>query len=91
MELDHEIRGAKELMESRLGLKVNHFCYPNGRDADISDAAVDCVRRSGYESSVTTTYGLNTLRVNPLRIMRLPFDDRTDTHYAAELLAGLHL
>ncbi len=90
-ELDREIRGAKEVMEQRLKRTVEHFCYPNGRDADISDAAVECVRQAGFVSSVTCTYGLNTLPADPLRIMRLPFDADMNFEYAAEVLAGLHL
>jgi peptidoglycan/xylan/chitin deacetylase (PgdA/CDA1 family) len=91
LELDREIRGAKELMETRLGLRVKHFCYPNGRDIDISRAAVACVKAAGFESSVTCTYGLNTLEINPLLIRRVPFDSGIKFEYAAELLAGLHM
>src|SRR5579864_1931332 len=90
-ELEREIRGAKEIMEERLKRTISHFCYPNGRNVDISDAAVECVRQAGFASSVTCTYGLNTLPADPLRIMRLPCDSDMNFEYAAEVLAGLHL
>jgi len=89
-ELVREIRGAKELMEARLKRKVDHFCYPNGREIDISDAAVACVREAGFASAVTCTYGLNTLRADPLRIRRLPVGGITDFAYATETLVGIH-
>jgi hypothetical protein len=88
--LMREIRGAKELMEARLKRKVDHFCYPNGHEIDISDAAVACVREAGFASAVTSSYGLNTMKVDPLRIRRLPFDGVTDVAYAAEVLVGFH-
>lgn len=90
-ELEREIRGAKELIEARLQRPVVHFCYPNGRDADISDAAVECVRQAGFATAVTCTYGLNTAAANPLRIMRLPFGPDINLEYAKEMLVGLHL
>jgi peptidoglycan/xylan/chitin deacetylase (PgdA/CDA1 family) len=89
-ELASEIRGAKELMEARLKLKVDHFCYPNGREIDISAAAVACVQEAGFTSAVTCSYGLNTLKADRLRIRRLPVGGVTDFAYAAETLVGLH-
>lgn len=90
-ELEREIGGAKEVMEARLKRRVHHFCYPNGREIDISEAAVACVRKAGFVSSVTCSYGLNTLQVNPLRIMRLPVETGQKVEYTAEMLVGFHL
>ena len=90
-ELEREIRGAKEVMEARLNRRVDHFCYPNGREVDISEAAVACVREAGFASSVTCTFGLNTLQANPLRIMRLPVEAGQKVEYTAEVLIGFHL
>lgn len=90
-ELEREICGAKALMETRLKRRVDHFCYPNGRKIDISDEAVACAREAGFRSSVTCTYGLNTLQIDPLRIMRLPIDLSLDVKYTAEMLVGFHL
>jgi peptidoglycan/xylan/chitin deacetylase (PgdA/CDA1 family) len=90
-ELEREIGGAKEVMEARLKRRVDHFCYPNGREIDISEAAVACVRKAGFASSVTCSYGLNTLKANPLRIMRLPVETGQKVEYTAEVLVGFHL
>jgi len=90
-DLEREIRGAREMLEQRLGFPVVHFCYPNGKPADISEAAVACVRDAGYATAVTCTYGLNPLEIDRLRIRRLPWDSSTDPRYGAELLVGLHV
>jgi len=89
-ELVREIRGAKELMEARLQRRVDHFCYPNGREIDISDNVVSCVREAGFTSAVTCTYGLNPIKADPYRIRRLPIGGVTDFAFATETLAGLH-
>jgi len=89
--LRREIWGSKELIEKHLRREVRHFCYPNGRDVDISDAAVDVVRQAGYVTATTTNFGLNTKSSDHIRLRRLPFDDDIPLHYAAELLVGLHV
>jgi peptidoglycan/xylan/chitin deacetylase (PgdA/CDA1 family) len=91
LELEREIRGAKEHLEERLGFPVRHFCYPNGRAIDIGDAAIRCVRDAGFASAVTCVLGLNTTRVDRLGIQRIPFGNAIDFDYGAELLAGLHM
>ena len=90
-ELEREIAGAKQFMESKLGFAVNHFCYPNGRPADIGQAAEECVRKAGFVSSATCTYSLNGPAADPLKLARVPLDDGMDPIYSQELLAGLHL
>jgi peptidoglycan/xylan/chitin deacetylase (PgdA/CDA1 family) len=90
-DLDREIRGAKQWMEERLGAPVRHFCYPNGRAVDVGEAAVKCVRESGYASAVTCTWGLNTVETEKFQVRRTPLDSTIDLHYGAELLAGLHM
>jgi peptidoglycan/xylan/chitin deacetylase (PgdA/CDA1 family) len=89
--LEREICGAKDFLESRLGRPVNHFCYPNGRAIDISAAAAAMVRKAGYLSATTTTWGMNPVQIDPMGIRRIPFSGDTSPQYGAELLAGLHL
>ena len=91
LELESEIRGAKEYMMEHLGFDVRHFCYPNGRAMDIGEAAIRCVRESGFASAVSCTYGLNTMQADRFQIRRIPFDSNTDLQYGEELLAGLHM
>ena len=91
LELEREIKGAKESLEQGLGLPVRHFCYPNGKAADFDDKVIACVRAAGFDSATTCLWGLNTGAAEALRIQRLPFDAAIDFHYGVELLAGLHL
>ena len=89
--LRREIRGAKEEMEQRLGFTVRHFCYPNGKTADVGNMAIECVRDSGYASAVTCSWGLNSVQESAFQIRRVPLDSQIDSGYAVELLAGLHM
>jgi peptidoglycan/xylan/chitin deacetylase (PgdA/CDA1 family) len=91
LELESEIRGAKEHMKERLGFDVRHFCYPNGRAMDVGEAAIRCVREAGFASAVNCTYGLNTTEADRFQIRRIPFGSNIDLHYGEELLAGLHM
>lgn len=91
VELEREILGAKLHLEERLGFPVRHFCYPNGKPADIDSAAMEIVRRSGYASAVTCSWGFNSADVNRLEIRRLPLDSTLDLRYGKEVMAGLHL
>ena len=90
-ELEREIWGAKQLIERELRHEVRHFCYPNGRDVDISEAAVAVVRQAGYATATTTSPGLNARSSDRIRLRRLPFDDGLPLYYASELLVGLHV
>lgn len=78
-------------MEDRLRHRIDHFCYPNGRDEDIGPEGFDCVKAAGFVSAVTCSYGLNTLPVDPIRIKRLPVEIGLGAGYAAEMLVGFHL
>jgi peptidoglycan/xylan/chitin deacetylase (PgdA/CDA1 family) len=91
LELESEIRGAKEKMEERLGFEVRHFSYPNGGAVDVSEAAVRCVRDAGFASAVSTTCGLNTMGADKFWIRRTSMGSEVEPHYGMELLAGLHM
>ena len=90
-EIEREICGAKNLMEERLGCTVRHFCYPNGRDVDISEIAVRTVVKAGFVTATTATRGLNNGHADRVRLRRIPLDDSPTLRYGVEMLAGLHL
>lgn len=90
-ELDREIRDAKHEMEQRLGFAVRHFCYPNGRPEDISEAATATVRSAGYDSAVTCSWGFENADAHAFQIRRVPLDSALSFQYGVELLAGLHM
>lgn len=55
-ELDHEVGGARALLEARLGGRIASFSYPYGRhDARVRNAAT----RAGYQLACTSRYGVN--------------------------------
>lgn len=91
IELTREIDGAKTLIEERLGLTVQHFCYPNGRDIDIGEPAIRKVVEAGYESATTGTFGLNDFTSDRFRLRRIALDPSLGLWYGAESLAGLHM
>jgi peptidoglycan/xylan/chitin deacetylase (PgdA/CDA1 family) len=91
VKLEQETRGAKEILECRLRQPVKHFCYPNGRAIDIGDDAANAVRKAGFISATTTSWGMNPVDADPMWIRRIPFSGDTTPQYGAELLAGMHL
>jgi peptidoglycan/xylan/chitin deacetylase (PgdA/CDA1 family) len=90
-DVEQEIGGSKRLMEERLGRPIRHFCYPNGRDEDISDLAVQTVVSAGFATATTASWGLNTPHANPVRLRRIPLELDLGYQYGVELLAGLHM
>ncbi len=91
LELESEIRDAKENMEQRLGLRVHHFCYPNGLAMDVNEAVVRCVREAGFASAVSSACGLNSMDAKRFQLRRIPLGSSIDPQYGEELLAGLHM
>ncbi len=92
LELESEIRGAKENTEQHLGLPVHHFCYPNGLAADVSEAVARCVREAGFASAVSSSSGFNKTRdADRFHLRRVPMGSSIDPQYGKELLAGLHI
>jgi peptidoglycan/xylan/chitin deacetylase (PgdA/CDA1 family) len=66
--LDYELQTSKSRLESVLGRKVEHFCYPNGNlNSDVRKS----VEKAGYESAVTTDYGFNGKQTNQFALNRI--------------------
>lgn len=55
-QLDAEVRGARMLLEERLGRPVLNFSYPHGRHDRHVRLAVE---RAGYQLACTSRYGIN--------------------------------
>lgn len=51
-ELTSRLRHSKHLLESRLGLTVRSFAYPNGTRRDATEKVIAAVREVGYEQAV---------------------------------------
>jgi peptidoglycan/xylan/chitin deacetylase (PgdA/CDA1 family) len=66
-EAEKEICGSREVLERRLGRRVELFCYPNG---DVDARSLELARRS-YRIAVTASPGVVTPRCDPLLLPRL--------------------
>ena len=54
--LAYEVGESRRVLQDRLGLPIESFCYPNGN----SDArTARAVAEAGYRRAVTTTWGSN--------------------------------
>jgi peptidoglycan/xylan/chitin deacetylase (PgdA/CDA1 family) len=54
-----DILDSKEIIEKRIGIKVKHFAFPNGRDEDFSEELRDYCKKIGFESVASVIYGMN--------------------------------
>jgi peptidoglycan/xylan/chitin deacetylase (PgdA/CDA1 family) len=86
--LRDEIMSSKQRIESEMQRQVIHFCYPNGRRRDFTDAAVEIVRDGGFQTAVTTEPGLSVPGSPRFLLRRLGVDPNCPVPYFAELLAG---
>lgn len=86
--LREEIEGSRRRIEEELQSPVLHFCYPNGRPVDVSDAAADCVRNARFATAVTTQQGFNFPGADVFRLKRIPADPAYSDAFFAEYMAG---
>lgn len=59
-QLKNEIMGAKNILEERLGVKVNTFAYPYG---SMSTSAEKILKEGGFAAAVTTQRGLSCAKL----------------------------
>jgi len=65
-----ELQQSKAIIENRLGVPCEEFCYPNGRRGDFNAATEALVRDAGFRSALTTVYGRNRRGANPFELRR---------------------
>jgi peptidoglycan/xylan/chitin deacetylase (PgdA/CDA1 family) len=85
--IDEELRLSKARVEQEINREAPVFCYPNGRDADITGAVVESARQCGFEAAVQTEPGLNTGTTDLMRLRRMGADPSYDTHYFERVCA----
>lgn len=66
-----EIQGSKNYIEELLGREINSFSYPYGSWRDFDRSHQEIIRNAGYRLAVTTIYGSNTFKSNPLSLRRI--------------------
>jgi len=84
-----EVNHSKARIEQELGRPALSFCYPNGRAVDVSDAAVETVRRAGFEGAVLSGGGVNLHVSDSLRLRRIAADPQFEDLYFRQVVAGL--
>lgn len=55
--LIEEIFESKQILESYIEKKVEHFCYPFGGRAEASTREFEVIKRLGFKTATTTQYG----------------------------------
>jgi len=63
--LRKEIIGSKEMLENKLGIKVNAFAYPYGK---YNEKALEMVKEAGYEAAFTV-YGQQLRTSSPYNLL----------------------
>ena len=66
--LEREVAGSRRILEERLQVPVEFFCYPYGR---FDPRVVEVVRDADYLGATTTRVGLASATANPYRLPRL--------------------
>lgn len=65
---DEEITASRKRLEDGFGVPVRDFCYPYG---DWNEAVRDQVVAAGYETAVTTEFGVNPAGTDPWALRRI--------------------
>lgn len=81
--LHKQLRGSKEDIETSIGGRVVHFCYPGGNGADIP-AVHEAITQAGYFFSFAYT-GIEDDCANKWAIERLYFDWHASVNYDPEV------
>lgn len=69
--LAYEASQSRLRLESRLGRRVESFCYPNG---NVDARAAMAVAKAGYRRAVTTAPGRNGRDTDPFQLLRYDMD-----------------
>jgi peptidoglycan/xylan/chitin deacetylase (PgdA/CDA1 family) len=65
--LTYEVAESRNALQTRLGLSIDTFCYPNG-NSDTRTAYA--VAQAGYKRAVTTSWGCNGQEANRYQLRR---------------------
>ena len=75
--LNYELAESKRIIEERIQVQVRHFAYPFGRTEECGEATSETLSRLGFQSAVTTMWGVNTREVHPYRLRRVQIGENT--------------
>jgi len=69
--LEYEVAESRKVLQERLGLTIDTFCYPNGNSDTRTARAVS---QAGYLRAVTTDWGCNGRDADTFRLNRYDMD-----------------
>ena len=70
-EVVREIRGSKDMLESRLEQRINFFAYPVGTRVDFNDEIVEVVKACKYSFACSNMYGMNGKNADIFALKRI--------------------
>jgi peptidoglycan/xylan/chitin deacetylase (PgdA/CDA1 family) len=65
-----EVSECKRRIEAELQSEVIHFAYPNGRTEDFTSLSKATLRNAGYQTAVTTIWGVNDATTDRMELRR---------------------
>lgn len=71
-----ELQRSKRILEDRLAMPCDLFCYPNGRRGDFDAATKTLVQQAGYACALTTVHGMNGPGADVYTLKRYPMTGR---------------
>ncbi len=86
-----EIAGSKADIEKEIGMPVQHFCYPNGKDVDFDAECVRAAEGAGFATAVTAVRGMNATGADRWRLRRIGVDPALDSATFAMEAAGFRM
>ena len=87
--LTYELSESKCIIEQRTQTQVRHFAYPFGRTEECGEATGEVLSALGFQSAVTTMWGVNTREVHPYRLRRVQIGENTSLSMFAFRLSCL--
>jgi peptidoglycan/xylan/chitin deacetylase (PgdA/CDA1 family) len=90
-ELEQELGRSKEIIEDRLGVRIESFSYPHGfpeEDKDYTKYVKDVLYNLGYDHGVSTILGRASRASNRFFLPRLPVNSCDDQRFFRAKLEG---
>lgn len=85
-DLVHEIKSAKDTLETNLDVPIKTFCYPYGH---FNDRVINFVQQALFDSATTMIRSRATARDNSLALPRIPITWHTMPHlFLAKILTN---
>lgn len=90
-EMEDEIISGKSEMESKLGIKIEHFAYPYGSLKDANNREFDCVKKLGFKTAVLNHPGniFNSSKNATEKLPRYPLGNNTSRERFEQYLNGI--